>query len=231
MNLFYHPDIESNITLPAEESRHIQKVLRKNIGDIITVTDGKDCWYQCQLVEISPGVCQVKILSKDLQTHKPYHLHLAIAPTKNTDRIEWLMEKAVEIGIHEVSFFITEHSQRRQLKLDRLEKIAISAMKQSLQARLPILHELQRFDQFLETLIPSYQNLMAHLSADSKKIKDVLQRAGQYCILIGPEGDFSDSEIVAAQKKGVELIELGDTRLRTETAGLVAISTVSSMHW
>jgi 16S rRNA (uracil1498-N3)-methyltransferase len=222
MLLFFQPNISQNCFLDIDDSRHCIKVLRKTIKDIIHVVDGEGGLYECEIIKAHEKKCEFRILSaqKNFQKRDSY-LHIAIAPTKNADRLEWFIEKSVEIGIDEISLIQTKHSERKQQKLERLEKIAISAMKQSLKAYLPKINELIPFEKFLKS-VRQEQKFLAHLTDASKPLISLLKPQSSYCIMIGPEGDFSDEEILLAKKEKFEWVTLGNSRLRTETAGIVA---------
>ena len=222
MLLFFQPNISQNYFLDIEDSRHCVKVLRKTIKDIIYIVDGTGGLYECEITNANDKKCEFKVISeqKNYQQRNSY-LHIAIAPTKNAERLEWFIEKCVEIGIDEVSLILTKHSERKHQKIDRLEKIAISAMKQSLKAYLPKINNLVPFSEFLKT-VNQEQKFLAHLTDDSKPLIRLLKPQSSYCILIGPEGDFSNEEILLARHEKFEWITLGNARLRTETAGIVA---------
>ena len=222
MLLFFQPEIEQSHHLNAEDSRHCIKVLRKTIKDLIHVVDGKGGLFACEIIKANDKKCEFKILSeqRNFQQRDSY-LHIAIAPTKNADRLEWFIEKSVEIGIDEISLIQTKHSERKNQKIDRLEKIAISAMKQSLKAYLPKINELITLERFLKGVVQE-QKFVAHLTDDSKSLISSLKPKAAYCILIGPEGDFTKEEVLEAQKEGFQVATLGNSRLRTETAGVVA---------
>lgn len=223
--LFYCPDIAQIPILPEEESKHCLQVLRYDIGDTITLIDGKGYFWRAEITGKQGKKCLLKIIKKQLdeKSRRNYYLHLAIAPTKNIDRIEWLLEKCTEIGIDEISFLQCKRSERKEIRLERLEKIAIQAAKQSKKAFLPKINEMQKFLAFLENLREQHTGKwIAHLS-DSQKvdISDIHQYKGSHIVLIGPEGDFEKEEIEAAQKAGFEAINLGNSVLRTETAALL----------
>lgn len=222
MLLFFQPNISQNNFLDPEDSRHCVKVLRKTTKDTIHVVDGVGGLYQCEITKANDKKCEFAIVStqQNFQQRDSY-LHIAIAPTKNADRLEWFIEKSVEIGIDEISLIQTKHSERKQQKVERLEKIAISAMKQSLKAYLPKINELVSFEKFLGT-VKQEQKFLAHLTDESKPLVSVLKSKSSYCILVGPEGDFSADEILKAKQEGFQWVTLGNSRLRTETAGLVA---------
>ncbi|MHA6249267.1 16S rRNA (uracil(1498)-N(3))-methyltransferase [Pontibacter sp. CAU 1760] len=232
MHLFYTPDVSSEIyTLSQEESKHCTRVLRLQQGDLVNLVDGVGGKYTAIIQDANPKKCQLQVIDKQIEYGKlPYVTHIAVAPTKNIDRMEWFVEKAVEIGVSEITFLLCEHSERRQLKLDRLEKIAISAMKQSKKGYLPLLHDLTPFHRFIQKA-EARHTFIAHLEDDAtKNIKDHFKAGQPHCVLIGPEGDFSTTEIAAAYKAGIQPVTLGSSRLRTETAALVACHTLHVLH-
>ena len=225
MQVFYQPDIPTGAHhLETEESRHCIKVLRKQSGDIIHITDGKGVFYTANIVKADPRQCTFKIIEKNPESKKNHHIHIAIAPTKNLDRTEWFVEKAVEVGVDEISFVICENSERKILKPDRLDRKAISAMKQSLKATLPALYPAVPLHKFLEKIPATDEKYIAYIDREnpSPHLKTLLHPKQSYCILIGPEGDFSPNEVVLAQQKGFQTVSLGNSRLRTETAGIAA---------
>ena len=223
MNLFYQPSIQQGIhCLDPEESRHCSKVLRKKNGDVIQVTDGLGNLYHAKLTESKPDKCTFKIESSEKEEKRPFHIHIAMAPTKNPDRTEWFVEKAIEIGVDEISFLLCDNSERAALKTDRLEKLAISAMKQSLRYTLTKINHMVLLKDFVKdnTAVNKYiayvdQTNPNHLLKTAKPKSD-------YAILIGPEGDFSKKELELAISNNYKKVSLGNSRLRTETAGLVA---------
>lgn len=230
MLLFYQSNIEKIQILSEEDSRHCVKVLRKNIKDKIHVVDGLGGLFECEITKAHEKKCEVRILSTKREFEKRTHyLHIAIAPTKNADRIEYFVEKCVEIGVDEITLIQTKHSERKNQKTERLEKIAISAMKQSLKAYLPKVNELMDFDKFIENA--NFEGkFIAHLTDDVKPLKDVAANSNEVLILIGPEGDFAQDEILLAQKFGFQLVTLGNSRLRTETAGVVSCAIVNAFN-
>jgi 16S rRNA (uracil1498-N3)-methyltransferase len=230
MLLFYQSNIEKTPILSEEDSRHCVKVLRKNIKDKIHVVDGVGGLFECEIIKAHEKKCEVRILSVEREFEKRQHyLNIAIAPTKNADRIEYFIEKCVEIGIDEITLIQTKHSERKNQKTERLEKIAISAMKQSLKAYLPKVNELVDFDNFIKTA--NFEaKFVAHLTDDAKPLKDVAANKKEVLLLIGPEGDFAQDEIVLAQNFGFQLVTLGNSRLRTETAGVVACAIVNAFN-
>lgn len=234
MQLFYNPDIttdSSSITFNKEESRHIVKVLRKTNGDILSITDGKEKLFTAEIVQAMDKKCVVNIIDWE---EKPkswnYHLHIAIAPTKLNDRFEWFLEKATEIGIDEISPLICEHSERRHLKTERMQKVILSAMKQSLKCKLPTLNAPLNFKEFFQKNEWDL-GLIAHCEESNKKhIKSYFPMRQKILILIGPEGDFSVNEIKYALERGIHPVTLGESRLRTETAGIVACNYTSILN-
>lgn len=223
MHLFYTPDILNNNELPEEEALHCIRVLRLSIGDEVMLTDGKGAFYKAIISTCSNKKCLVEIIDK-IQEEKPWlaHLHLAMAPTKNMDRIEWFAEKATEIGFDELSFFNCRYSERKIVKNERIERILISAVKQSFKASVPILNEIIDFNKFISKDFKG-QKFIAHCYPGEKPLlKDVLKRGEDALVLIGPEGDFSEEEVEKAVNAGFQPISLGRVRLRTETAALVA---------
>lgn len=229
MQLFYIPEINgSSVTLDPDESKHAVKVLRMNAGDRVQIVDGKGGFYEAEIVDAHHKSCTLVILSKQTDFgKKDFHLHVAIAPTKNIDRFEWFLEKCTEIGIDEITPILSEHSERKVIKPERLEKILVSAMKQSVKAYLPRLNELTSFNEFLQLKFSS-KKYIAHCNEGHKKhLKEAVSANENVVILIGPEGDFSNEEVNVAVKNGYSEISLGEARLRTETAGVVACHIVN----
>ena len=233
MQLFYTPNLELNAThfiFDKEESKHIVKVLRKSAGDVINSTNGKGVFFELQIELALEKKCSVVVLSSKAVAPKPYLLHIAVAPTKNNDRIEWFLEKATEIGIDSITPIICDHSERKVFKTDRGEKIILAAMKQSLHAYKPILKELISFTDFVNAK-RSGNLYIAHCDEQHKtQLKNAVQPNQEYTILIGPEGDFSSKEIDLALKNNFQPISLGETRLRTETAALVACHSIAFIN-
>ncbi|WP_026995448.1 16S rRNA (uracil(1498)-N(3))-methyltransferase [Flectobacillus major] len=232
MNLFYQPEIQSQQRLNEEESRHAVKVLRLQEGELIHVIDGKGGLFKCSILKAHDKKCELNIL--EYQSNfgvRNYYFHLVIAPTKNLDRIEWMIEKCVEIGIDEITFVQTRYSERKEVKLPRIEKIAVGAMKQSLKAFMPKINEMITWKEFLKKDLLATHNLIAHLEDGERHLLKNVPLAGEStCVLIGPEGDFSNDEITQALQKGFRAVSLGDSRLRTETAGLVACHTLNLIN-
>ena len=240
MELFYSRDIEGGICrLDQEESGHCIKVLRHRAGDEISVIDGCGTLYRCRITSDSPkGVEAMAISSEDGWGSHPYRLHMAVCPTKNNDRYEWFAEKACEIGVDEISPVVGEHSERRVFKTARLEKILVSAAKQSLKGAVPGVNEPVSVKEFIEEHAGNEGALkmIAYCFEDGnvprRSIKDVLAGYAEkeIVILIGPEGDFSRAEAELALSRGFIPVHLGDSRLRTETAALAAVSAVYFHH-
>lgn len=223
MHVFYTPDIQTRPELPEEEAAHAVRVLRLQAGDEVTLTDGQGNFYRAEISTATPKRCLVNIL--ETQPQAPLwqgHLHIALAPTKNMDRTEWFAEKATEIGIDELTFLNCRFSERKVIKTERIAKILVSAIKQSLKARLPQLNEMTDFNKFIARPF-SGQKFIAHCYEGEKVLlKDAVRRGEDALVLIGPEGDFSEEEVGKAIENGFIPISLGKSRLRTETAALVA---------
>ena len=240
MELFYSQDIQGGIcSLDKDESTHCIKVLRHKVGDEINVIDGCGTLFKCRISSDNhKGVEAIVLSATEGWGGHNYHLHMAVCPTKNNDRYEWFAEKACEIGIDEISPVIGEHSERKILKTARIEKILISAAKQSLKATVPAVHEPISVKEFIQTAKDSSDTLklIAYCFEDEntprRSIKEVLNEnpSTDVMILIGPEGDFSKSEAEAALANGFIPVHLGDSRLRTETAALTAAASVYFRH-
>ena len=234
MQLFYNKDIDisdSQFTFDKTESRHIVKVLRKKEGDVLHITDGKNTLYTVHILLANDKRCLVQITNTEQQEKPwPYKLHIAIAPTKNNDRLEWFLEKATEIGIDEITPIICSNSERSVLKTERLEKIVQSAMKQSLKFVLPKLNQPLKFTDFINQSFDS-ELFIAHCEELQKdSLASSLKPNSNVLIMIGPEGDFTPSEISTALKNNFKPVSLGNSRLRTETAGVVATQTVAIIN-
>jgi len=235
MQLFYNPNITEDskeLLFDKEESRHIFKVLRKKEGDQLMLTNGKGFFFKVELLQSNLKHCVAKVISVENKEPLPYYLHLAVAPTKLNDRYEWFLEKATEIGVSEITPIICDHSERKIIKLERFEKKIQSAMKQSLHAYLPKINEAVTFKNFLKKQADnSNQKLIAHCEETAKRtLKSVLIKNQPTTLLIGPEGDFSINEIQKALEDGFIPISLGNTRLRTETAAIVACHSVAFVN-
>lgn len=231
MHVFYTPDIQVSNELPEEEAQHCTRVLRLNIGDEITLTDGKGNFYQAEITAATNKRCQVAIKeTRHQEPLWPCHLHIAMAPTKNMDRNEWFAEKATEIGFDELTFLNCRFSERKVIKTERISKILVSAIKQSLKARLPKLNEMTDFHTFIQQDFEG-QKFIAHCyEGEKKQLKEALTPGEDALVLIGPEGDFSEEEVQKAIEHGFVPISLGKSRLRTETAALVACHTLNLMN-
>ncbi|WP_418513161.1 16S rRNA (uracil(1498)-N(3))-methyltransferase [Corallibacter sp.] len=231
MQLFYNANISDNDTqfsFDKDESRHIVKVLRKTIDDTLHITNGKGWLFTAKITVADIKNCVVSITGKTQQPKPKYNLHIAVAPTKMNDRYEWFLEKATEIGIQEITPIICDHSERKIIKPERFQKILQSAMKQSLQSYLPILHDAIPFTEFVQQNNFNGQQFIAHCEElDKKSLKKELQSEKDVIILIGPEGDFSVKEIEMALQNNFIPVTLGETRLRTETAAIVACHSVA----
>ena len=231
MILFYTTEIKGNhAVLDKEETRHCTHVLRKQLGDTIQLVDGKGNFYKARIIEISKKACLVEITETISNFNsRDFYLHIGIAPTKNMDRLEWFVEKATEIGIDEITPILCQRSERKKLRVDRLEKKALSAMKQSLKASLPIIHELTPFKEAIQQSSDISLRLMAQ-GGQKNSLKDNYTPNAAVYILIGPEGDFTDVEKEMAFANGFQGVHMGNSRLRTETAGLVACHTVNLLN-
>ncbi|MEQ8412849.1 MAG: RsmE family RNA methyltransferase [Imperialibacter sp.] len=225
MHIFYHPQkssVNDVVTLDKEESQHCLKVLRHKKSDQVYFTNGMGERYLCRIVGDQPGAAQLEVLSIESFT-RPFHIHIAIAPTKQPDRIEWFLEKVCELGVDEITFLECEHSVRTKLKLERAEKITISALKQSKNFIKAKLNGLVKLDELIQTSQEGRQNFVA---IANQPIENYLiakvKKHTSYLILIGPEGDFSAAEIHQAISRGFLPVSLGESVLRTETAGIVA---------
>lgn len=222
--LFYSPVIENGFArLDEEESRHLLTVLRRQPGDRLQLTDGQGQFYEAEITEAGKKHAMVRILESRTAPEPSARLHIAISPTKQIERFEWFLEKATEMGIQSITPLLCRRSERNTIRLDRLEKILVSATKQSLQSRLPRLTPLTPFEQCVQQATEP-QRLIAWCSDTVLPQSITCLKPGiDTLILIGPEGDFAPDEVARAEKKGFTGISLGPTRLRTETAGLVAV--------
>lgn len=232
MIIFFTPEISGKqYTLDEAESKHCIRVLRHAKGDLLTLIDGKGGWYEAVITDANPKRCSVEVVKSIIDFEKrDYHLHIAIAPTKNIDRFEWFLEKATEIGIDEITPLLCEHSERKQVKPDRLEKVLVAAMKQSLKAYQPKLNNLINFESFIKHTTAE-QKFIAHCAEGEKPhIFNDCQKGSSILILIGPEGDFSAREVDEALLNGFKEISLGKSRLRTETAGVVATQIINMVN-
>ena len=228
MHVFYTPDIAVSCELPEEEAGHCLRVLRLTVGDEVMLTDGKGNFYKAVISAATNKRCQVKV-TETIPQEKGWSgwLHVAMAPTKNMDRTEWFAEKATEIGFDELTFLNSRYSERKVIKTERIEKILVSAVKQSLKASKPVLNEMTDFNKFIERDFKG-QKFICHCNEGEKNLlKEAIVPGEDAVILIGPEGDFSEEEVAKAMAKGFQPISLGRSRLRTETAALVATHTLN----
>lgn len=235
MQLFYNPNITTGtkqITFEKEESRHIVRVLRKKEGDILHITNGNGFLFFVEISIASDKKCLATIVKHEEKlNNRDYYLHIAIAPTKNNDRLEWFLEKATEIGIDEITPIICDNSERKVVKIERLNKIVQSAMKQSLQFTLPKLNDPIKFSEFINQKFTE-EIFIAHCEKDIEKrfLKNIATKNSKYTILVGPEGDFSAKEINKSLTSSFIPISLGENRLRTETAGLNIAQSIAFIH-
>lgn len=225
---FYVPDAAHLQELPSDEASHAVRVLRLGTGDELMLMDGQGCFYRAEVTVASNHHCMYAI-QETMPQERPWqgHIHLAIAPTKLIDRMEWMIEKAVEIGVDEITFLDCKFSERKVVKTKRLDKIAVSAMKQSRKAWKPVLHEMTSFKEFITAdrggdkyIAHCYEEVERTFLFDELK---ALAATEDVTILIGPEGDFSMDEVKDALAQGYHSVHLGTSRLRTETAGLAAV--------
>lgn len=233
MNYFYCPDIDeqqASFTLDEAESKHIGRVLRLSVGEYINLLDGKGIVFRCEIIETGKR-CIVKVIDFTKSKEDAFHLHIAIAPTKNNDRLEWFIEKSTEIGINEITPIICSNSERKIVKQERLLKTAIAAMKQSGRAFLPQINEAIKLTDFLK-IGNAEQKFIAHCYEENQQhLKELYTLGKDVLILIGPEGDFSLEEVeIAIKKHNFIPISLGKNRLRTETAGVYACTTIKLLN-
>lgn len=233
MQLFYNPDLDQNVlkfVFSEGESKHIVKVLRKKADDILHITNGKGQTFEAKIIDADPKKCKVQVISHTKKHQKMHWFHLAVAPLKSNDRFEWFLEKATEIGVNEVTPIICERSERKTIKYERLQKVVQSAMKQSLRCYLPKLNEAISLKDFLEKEHKGLR-FIAHCEDEDKvDLKRRVAPDHDITVLIGPEGDFTANEIDAAEDKGFLAVTLGEARLRTETAAIVACTVVNIIN-
>ena len=232
MNVFYLPDAHiGTISFPEEESKHMVKVLRMKEGDRFCVTDGKGSLYDAELIDAHPKRSMADLSNQrsgyDIRDFK---VSIAIAPTKLNERTEWFLEKATEIGIDEVKLFSSYHSERRVANVERFKKIVVSAMKQSVKSKMPIVEEMVSFDKLVKQNYDG-QKFIAWIDDDVKvQLCDLYKKGDNALVLIGPEGDFSKEEVTLAKENGFVPVSLGEARLRTETAAVVACHTIQLIN-
>ncbi|MCH5230811.1 MAG: 16S rRNA (uracil(1498)-N(3))-methyltransferase [Muribaculaceae bacterium] len=229
---FYAPDIEVDNILPEEESGHCCRVLRMKVGDEIRVTDGRGMIFYCRILKAHSKHTEIEIIGKEELPQRNYKLTLAVAPTKNSDRIEWMVEKAVEIGIEHIVLLKCSRSERKALRTDRLRRIMVSAMNQSLEAYLPTLSEVTSFDDFVKSQANESQKFFGYCSEafPRKELVKECRPGRSVSVMIGPEGDFSPEEVENAIRHGFLPVTFGDKRLRTETAGVFATCAVNIIN-
>lgn len=228
MHVFYTPNIDTSCEMPDEEAGHCLRVLRLGIGDEVMLTDGKGSFYKAVISAATNKRCQLKVIEV-LPQEKGWNgwLHVAMAPTKNMDRTEWFAEKATEIGFDELTFLNCRFSERKIIKTERIEKILVSAVKQSLKASKPVLNEMVDFNKFISQDFKGQKFICHCYEGEKKLLKEALVPGEDALILIGPEGDFSEEEVAKALSLGFQPVSLGKSRLRTETAALVATHTLN----
>jgi 16S rRNA (uracil1498-N3)-methyltransferase len=233
MQLFYNSDIKQGITsffFDKEESKHIVKVLRKKEGDKVFITNGLGFLFESEIILASEKKCEVTITKETFQQPDSFYTHIAVAPTKMNDRMEWFLEKATEIGIHEITPIICDHSERKVYKIDRAEKIIQAAMKQSLHLYLPKINEPVLFSQFVKSNSEGHRFIAHCEETDKKSFQKAITKNEKVILLIGPEGDFSVAEVELAQKHGYQAVHMNDFRLRTETAALLAVANLAQLN-
>ncbi len=228
MIVFYSNNIEEdNIIIEGQEWNHCYKVLRKGINDLINVIDGNGKLYLCRIKEVSKKIGVVKVLEIIINQERDQVRCIGIAPTKNNSRIEWMIEKSVELGVSEIKLFISANSERRKINLDRLNKIALSACKQSLQLSLPKILFFNSLNKLLKSSSSYANRYIAHCKGDRPRLLNQSFESDDTIVIIGPEGDFTNEEIILAEKAGFTSVSLGDNRLRTETAGIITAHILS----
>ncbi|MDR3328932.1 MAG: 16S rRNA (uracil(1498)-N(3))-methyltransferase [Prevotellaceae bacterium] len=232
MHLFYTPDIiGETYTLCEEESKHCVRVLRLNVGDTVHLIDGHGGLYTAQISSAHDKRCTVHVAHAQQEFGKrSYHLHIAIAPTKNVERYEWFLEKATEIGIDEITPLLCERSERKAVKHDRSEKVITAAVKQSLKAYHPRLNPMQGFADFVAQGFEGVKGIAHCMDSPKTPLPLAVSPHSRLLMLVGPEGDFSPSEVDIARRHGFAALSLGAGRLRTETAGVVACSMVAALN-
>ncbi len=231
MQLFYCPDIQgATYTLNEEESKHCVRVLRMGNGDQFHITDGKGGLFTVEIIDEHPKRCSVQVINSENEYQKrSINLHLAVAPTKNISRYEWFLEKVTEIGVDKITPIICEHSERKEVKIKRLIKVVVAAMKQSLKAYIPTLNEAIKFKDLISTDFDG-EKYIAYCEGEPQLLKSLYKPGKNALILIGPEGDFSSEEVDLAIKNGFQTISLGQSRLRTETAAITACHTINLIN-
>jgi len=233
MQLFYHENIQEDVFyLDPDESRHLIKVLRKNLGDKVQFTDGRGCLFSGTIIEANPIKTKIQIDKRHFIPQEDFYIHLAISPTKNADRMEWMVEKITEIGVHEITFMVSEHSERPHLKMDRIEKKVRAACKQSLKTYFPKLNPIRSMQELVQDkTFDEYERFIAYVDEDNDRhLFEKASKDRAYIILIGPEGDFSEQELQMAFDQHFLPCSLGKSRLRSETAGIAAVHTLQLIN-
>ena len=232
MEYFYQPNVISDtFHLDEEESRHCARVLRKGIDDQIIVFDGNGGVYTCKITSVHDKKVKFDIIGKETIKKAGFTVHLVIAPTKNTDRIEWFIEKSIEVGVDRISFINCQNSERHRINMSRIKKKIISAMKQCQNPFLPEVNNILSFNDYLRSSDPDSEKYICHASSGKDNfLLNVANKHTSYQVLIGPEGDFTDGEIILAENKGFLPVSLGNSRLRTETAGFVACVLLNALN-
>ncbi|MFI3239895.1 MAG: 16S rRNA (uracil(1498)-N(3))-methyltransferase [Bacteroidales bacterium] len=229
---FYDPNIATTLELNQQESQHAVRVLRLKEGDMIAVIDGLGCRYECMITLAHQKRCAVEIVTKiHMPNHWGYNLEICFAPTKNMDRNEWMVEKLTEIGVDRITPLLARFSERKEIKQERLDKIVVAAMKQSLKTQLPLVEQMTPIKEIILREFDG-DRFIAYCdkSIERKLLTDMYKKGSNALIMIGPEGDFSKEEITLALERGFIPISLGDSRLRTETAAVVACNTVHILN-
>ena len=232
MNVFYLPDArEGNVSFPEEESKHIVRVLRMREGDTFCVTNGKGSLFDAELIDAHPKRAMANLSNRrDGYDNRAFKLSIAIAPTKLNERTEWFLEKATEIGIDEIKLFASYHSERRVVNVERFKKIVVAAMKQSVKSNMPIIEEMQTFENLVRQDFHG-QKFIAWIDEEVKdQLCNLYDKGSDVLVLIGPEGDFSKDEVELAKANGFVPVSLGEARLRTETAAIVACHTIQLIN-
>ncbi len=232
MNLFYAPEINGQFySLAEEESKHIIRVLRMKTGDTVFFTNGKGMFFDCRISDANPKSCEVEIIAQKPGSDKrPFYLHMAVAPTKNLNRFEWFLEKSTEIGVDRITPVICSHSERKVVKTERLKRVLTAAMKQSVKSFHPQLDEVTSFSEIIEQPFAGEKFIAYIDNAVTLELSKAYTPGKNALILIGPEGDFSPKEVELAKQNGFVPVRLGPSRLRTETAGVVACHTVNLLN-
>lgn len=234
MQLFYDPELQPGVHILREvEARHAFQVLRKRVGDELDLVDGVGGWYKATVEAISKRECVLNVREEQREAERAGHqLHLYVAPTKNIDRFEWILEKATEIGVDLIQPILTQHSERKRIRNDRLERILEAAMKQSMRAWKPVLGELTPFSKAVDEVAAEHQTCIAYLGGENTPLlRDQLQPDRSVSIFVGPEGGFSPEEAELVRNAGGAYVSLGPHRLRTETAAITAVHTIEQFNW